>query len=101
MGAISAYLDLHGLSSLVNYISARVSPDAARLKPNKYLLDQAIAALGVDSSDCALIGDSITDVQARQAAGVKVIGYANKSDKLAAFRGLRADAIVERLKNLL
>lgn len=98
--AISAYLDLYNLRPLVNFVSARTSPDAALFKPNPHLLHLAITALAVPPVECAFIGDSLTDVAAARAAGVRCIGYANKPGKHDRMREQRADAVTNFLAEL-
>jgi phosphoglycolate phosphatase len=68
---------------MIDYVAARTSHDPNLLKPSPYLLNQAIVALGVVPTDCVLVGDSVTDMQAAQLAGVLRVGYANKLGKSA------------------
>ncbi|WP_026421809.1 HAD family hydrolase [Actinokineospora inagensis] len=78
--AIDAYIDLHGLRSLVAGVSAREDARVDRLKPNPYLVDQALAGRARDAA--VFVGDSATDQQAAQAAHVPFIGFANKPEKI-------------------
>ncbi|HEV3360490.1 MAG TPA: HAD family phosphatase [Pseudonocardiaceae bacterium] len=80
--AIEAYLDMHNLRPYVAHISARSTPNPAILKPSPYLLDNAMTALGAAPDDSVMVGDSTTDIDAGRAAGVSVIGYANKPGKV-------------------
>ncbi|WP_216211804.1 HAD family hydrolase [Amycolatopsis aidingensis] len=98
--AVSAYLDLHGLRPAVDYIAARTSSDPTLLKPSTHLVDRAITALSATPADCALLGDSVTDIQAAHAAGVAAIGYANKPGKHAKLTEAGADAVTETLSDL-
>jgi phosphoglycolate phosphatase len=98
--AISAYLDLHDLRRSVDFVSARTSSNADLLKPNPYLLHQAIAVLEVASGESVFLGDSRSDIEAAKAAGVGSIGYANKSDKGARLVAAGADAVTEGIKGL-
>ncbi|MFD9895064.1 HAD family hydrolase [Amycolatopsis sp. NPDC059027] len=98
--AISVYLDLYNLRPAVDTVQARTSSDAGLLKPSPHLLRQAIATLDVSPGDCVFVGDSVTDIQAAHAAGVRVIGYANKPGKRAKFTTAEADAITETLASL-
>ncbi len=49
----------------------------------------------MDVTNCTLIGDSLTDVQAAHAAGTTVIAYANKPHKADLFAEAQADTITE------
>lgn len=96
--AITAYLDLYDLHASVDCISARTSPDASLLKPNPYLLNQAAVTLATSPDECAFIGDSVSDIEAARAAGVRSIGYANKPGKTIQMINARADTILTHLK---
>ena len=80
--AIHAYLDLHGLQSYVSFVSARTSADPALLKPNPYLLNEAVVAVDVSANGVAFVGDSPTDIEAAHAEGTISIGYANRTGKV-------------------
>lgn len=98
--AISTYLDFHGIRALVDVVSARESADLRLLKPRPYLLNQAQRALAISADRCVFVGDSLTDVEAAKAAGVRMIGYANKPGKRERFTRAGADAITEVLAEL-
>ncbi|MFF1606172.1 HAD family hydrolase [Amycolatopsis sp. NPDC058278] len=98
--AINTYLDLYDLRALIDYVSARNSPDAGLLKPSPYLLYRGAAELGVTPDKCAFIGDSITDIDAARAAGVQSIGFANKRGKRAKFAAAEVDAITDEITGL-
>ncbi|QKV77263.1 HAD family hydrolase [Amycolatopsis sp. Hca4] len=98
--AISAYLDLYGLRSSINFVSARTSANTTLLKPSPYLLHQAITALDVSLGEAVFLGDSTTDIEAAQAAGVRSIGYANKPGKDYRLTAAGADAVTDALTGL-
>ncbi|MBB4687401.1 HAD family hydrolase [Amycolatopsis jiangsuensis] len=98
--AISTYLDFHGIRPLVDVVSARENADVGLLKPSPYLLNQAVRALAIPAERCVFVGDSLTDVEAAKAAGVRVIGYANKPGKRERFTRAEADAITDVLTEL-
>lgn len=52
----------------------------------------AVLKVGGEPAACVLVGDSITDIQAARAAGVRVIGYANRPRKVVPFA--IADAVI-------
>jgi phosphoglycolate phosphatase len=51
------------------------------MKPDTFLLDQAVTALSADPVTTVLIGDSTTDIDAAHAYGIRVIAYVNKPEK--------------------
>jgi phosphoglycolate phosphatase len=62
--AVRAYLTQHGLDDRVSYIAARTSTDPALLKPSPYLIQQTIAGLDAEPGECALVRDTVTDIEA-------------------------------------
>ena len=51
-------------------------------------------ALGEQPGRCVLVGDSLSDIEGARAAGVRVIGYANRPAKFKAFQAAGADVVV-------
>ncbi|MBC9002166.1 HAD-IA family hydrolase [Micromonospora aurantiaca] len=70
------------------------------MKPNPEPILQAVRALGETPARCLLIGDSLSDIEAARAAGVKVFGYANRSSKVEAFRDANADAVITSMRKV-
>ncbi|GAB2829017.1 HAD family hydrolase [Lentzea nigeriaca] len=95
--AVEAYLHRYSLMPYVHCISARTEADPRLLKPNPFLLRQASDRLDTAATKSVMIGDSLSDIQAAQAADVPVIGYANKPGKLNAFKLARPDAIIKSI----
>ncbi|MEU8631132.1 HAD-IA family hydrolase [Amycolatopsis sp. NPDC048633] len=98
--AVSAYLDLYDLRRSINFVSARTNSNAALLKPSPHLLHQAVSALDVTAGESVFLGDSTTDIEAAQAAGIRSIGYANKPGKGSRLAAAGADATIEALTGL-
>lgn len=89
--AITAYLDLHDLSS--DTIAARANADVHLLKPSPHLVNEAILAFDVLRDTCTLVGDSPADIEAARAANVHSVGYANRPGKTEALMSLEPSAI--------
>jgi phosphoglycolate phosphatase len=100
-GAVSAYLRSHGLSDQIDHVAARVSPDPALMKPNPYLVNQAITVLHGERSMSGLVGDQVSDIVAAHGARIIGIGYANKPGKARKFEEAEADLIVTTMAQLL
>ncbi|GAA0254753.1 HAD family hydrolase [Saccharothrix mutabilis subsp. mutabilis] len=98
--AVNTYLHRHDLTPLIHMVSARTQSDPELLKPSPHLLDQATNVLNVQASRCTLVGDSLTDLLAAQAARARVIGYANKPGKADLFAAERPDAITTDMVSL-
>ena len=62
--AVHAYLDRHGLDDRIGLVVARTDHDPALLKPSPHLIIRAVGAVDAEPSECALVGDSVTDIQA-------------------------------------
>jgi phosphoglycolate phosphatase len=98
--AVRTYLELHGLDDRIELISARTSPDPALLKPDAHLIEQAIVGLDAAPTECVIIGDSTTDMQAASRASINSIGYANRPGKHDSLAAAGATAVVSSLADL-
>jgi HAD superfamily hydrolase (TIGR01509 family) len=98
--AVRAYLTMHELDPFVAVVSARRSSDPALMKPNPYLVDQAVLELAAEPAACVLVGDTLTDIEAAAAAGVRSVGYANKPGKSGAMAIAGADVIITAMDEL-
>ncbi|WP_081915325.1 HAD family hydrolase [Saccharothrix sp. NRRL B-16314] len=99
--AVSTYLRLHDLVGVVRLISARTQADPLLLKPDGHLVEQAIRAMGVEPILCTLVGDSISDIQAAKAVGVRSIGYINKKWKWSTLASAAPDALTSSITHLI
>ena len=98
--AVNAYLDRNGLSGGIHAVIARTSHDPALLKPSPHLIEKAAEAIDADPTATALVGDSITDIQGAQRAGVDSIGYANKPGKYERMAEVGAGAVITSMADL-
>jgi beta-phosphoglucomutase-like phosphatase (HAD superfamily) len=98
--AVNAYLDRHGLSNGIALVVARTRHDPTLLKPDPYLIDEAVRGLDAAPARSALVGDSFTDIEAAHSAGVASIGYANKPGKRARMTELEAGAVITSMADL-
>ena len=96
--AIHAYLRRHGLIPLVSHVQGRDAHDPGLMKPNPYPPREALTALDAKPDGAVFIGDSLTDLQAARAAGIRVIAYANKPHKHTQL--LHADALTTSMQTL-
>jgi HAD superfamily hydrolase (TIGR01509 family) len=98
--AVSAYLTAHRLTVYVSPVVGRAYADPARMKPNPEPILQAVLALGEPPNRCALVGDSLSDIEGARAAGVWEIGYANRPDKVETFRAAGADVVITSMSEI-
>lgn len=98
--AVVAYLSYNGLLASIDNVSARSVPDPALMKPNPYLVTKAVNALNAERESSALVGDQVSDVIAAHRAGVRAVGYANKSGKVDNFKEASADLIIRSMAEL-
>ncbi|MDI1464303.1 HAD family hydrolase [Catellatospora sp. KI3] len=96
--AINAYLEQHQLADYILMIVGRAYAEPDLMKPNPAPILRAVHSFGVGPADCVLIGDSMTDIQGARAAGVPVIGYANRPHKVAPFTAAGTDVVVTSMK---
>ncbi|WP_231977440.1 HAD family hydrolase [Streptomyces sp. 2323.1] len=95
---VRSFLERHSLSSHVREVVGRAANRPDLMKPHPHSLLRAAELLEVGPSECVLIGDSITDIQAAHLAGGTAIGYANKPHKRDAFAEAGAEAITEHME---
>lgn len=95
--AVADYMHQHDLMRFIDGIAARTSSNPDLLKPNPHLLHQAIRDRATNPASCVLIGDSVTDVDAAQSAGVRSIGYANRPGKADRLSGAGANVVVTEM----
>ncbi len=97
-GAVMAYLTMHRLDSLITHVVGRAYAAPGLMKPNPAPIRKAGYAVGAPPDRCVLVGDSLADVYGAQAAGVRVIGFANQPDKVDMFRQAGADTTVTSMR---
>jgi HAD superfamily hydrolase (TIGR01509 family) len=68
--------------------------DLSLLKPHPYCLKRALSAMGAAPSEALMIGDSDTDFQAAESAGVHFLGYARNERKEKGLRAAGAEHVV-------
>lgn len=95
--AIEVYLHRQQLSSFVAHLSARTTPDIALLKPSPHLLREALRWASAPANSTVFVGDSVTDIEAANAAGMLSVGYANKPDKYGLLAQMGPSCIVTDL----
>jgi phosphoglycolate phosphatase len=98
--AVEVYVARFQLNELIDGVSARVEPDPSLLKPAPHLINSAVQGLGIAPARTVLLGDSVADIEAAQAAGARSIGYVNRPDKRAMFVAVEADTITDSMVSL-
>jgi beta-phosphoglucomutase-like phosphatase (HAD superfamily) len=98
--AITAYLADHRLTDYVRAVIGRDDHDPDLMKPSPYRVRAAVGLLDAEPSECALVGDSDTDVLAGRLAGVEIIGYATRPDKVDSLTHAGADAVTTELAEI-
>ena len=98
--AIEAYLQLHELPHLVLAVVGRPPGRPDLMKPHPEPVRQALKILAAPSSECVLIGDSLTDIEVAHATGVPSIGYAKSPDRTDDLLAAQPDAVVDSIPAL-
>ncbi|MFF3565186.1 HAD family hydrolase [Streptomyces sp. NPDC002574] len=95
--AAAAFLEEEGLARLFGpHIHGR-DADPALLKPDPDCLNRAMESTGKTPAECLMIGDSVSDLEAADKAGVPFVGYARAPHKMRALRDAGAVHVVESL----
>ncbi|MFD9564790.1 HAD family hydrolase [Streptomyces sp. NPDC059994] len=97
---VRKFLARHGLAALVGEVVGRPSHQPHRMKPSPYSLYLAADRLNVAPGSCALVGDSVSDVEAANAAAARSIGYANRPGKALALAEAGANAVIDDMATL-
>ena len=98
--AIDAYLTLHDLRGLVADVVGRPRGHPELMKSHPEILRQALAILRAKPQDALMIGDTVSDVEASHAAGVRIIGYAKTPSRGESLSSAGANAIVTTMLSL-
>ncbi|WP_338897487.1 HAD-IA family hydrolase [Streptomyces sp. TG1A-60] len=83
--AATRYLDTRGLTGCFPYVYGRTR-NLDLMKPHPHTLRQALSAMGADPSLTLMIGDTPTDFEAAEQAGVPFLGYARRQEKRDALK---------------
>jgi phosphoglycolate phosphatase len=86
---------------LIEYFQHVQGTDGFPSKPEPIVLQKAMAALGVEPGDCLMIGDSVPDIVAARAAGVKVCAVSYGYGDVAALRSCEPDYWLDSIQELL
>lgn len=71
--AVGAHLVRHGLMKYVDEIIGRTSAELTPLKPDPFLVRQAVMSLSVRADTCVMVVAKLRDAQAARAAGIDVV----------------------------
>jgi phosphoglycolate phosphatase-like HAD superfamily hydrolase len=98
--AITSFANHRGLTSKIAGIVGRAPAQPALLKPNPYLLAQAINERKTVPRDTLFIGDSISDIEAGAALDIPVVAYANRPGKRERFAAMHPAAVINSMWTL-
>lgn len=86
-GAITRYLERESLLECFDGpVIGRCEADVKLMKPNPWALYEVMRVSGADTAEHLMIGDSLSDQQAAQRAGMPFLGYHRKPEKRQALR---------------
>jgi HAD superfamily hydrolase (TIGR01509 family) len=98
--AVEKYLIAHDLAAYFDVVVGRPYARPSRMKPHPYSLELAAESLGLSPGDCALIGDSVSDVEACKRVGVLPIGYAKTPRRGTELTDAGATVLVDDMAEL-
>lgn len=99
-GAITSYVNSQRLGAIASHVNGRTFARPDLMKPNPEPILRAAKSVDSSPADCVLIGDSLADIHGAQAAGLAVIGYANRPEKSDLFADAGADFIVNTMADV-
>ncbi|MFG2501617.1 HAD-IA family hydrolase [Streptomyces sp. NPDC048441] len=98
--AVVAHLEREGLLDAFGpHIYGRTDQPSL-LKPNPDPVIRALEALGSPPGDALMIGDTVTDLEAAEKAGVRFVGYARGKGEAALLRAAGAEIVTTALQPL-
>ncbi|MBE3016314.1 HAD family hydrolase [Microbispora sp. NEAU-D428] len=98
--AVAAYLETAGILWAVKHISARASKDPRLMKPNPYLVRQALYHLEAAEDATVLVGDSTTDMEVCKSTNITAVGFVNRPSKEEALAAAGADLLITSMTEL-
>jgi phosphoglycolate phosphatase-like HAD superfamily hydrolase len=99
--AVETYLRDHDLAPYIDGVAARFDGMLPRLlKPHPFLIERGLTTVHARPADVVFIGDSVSDVEAGQAAATPTIGYANKPGKRQRLTAAGADVVIDTMHPL-
>jgi phosphoglycolate phosphatase len=93
-GPVWEFLKAHGLQSRFDDVFGRDPDELKHMKPHPYAVDRAVRHLALKPSECLLIGDQLTDLDAAHAAGTRFLGYTRSAERAATMMEGEADWVV-------
>ncbi|MFD4786031.1 HAD family hydrolase [Streptomyces sp. NPDC058459] len=98
---VRAYLAGRGLTGcFAPHIYGRTA-ELRHLKPDPHCLERALAALDAAPGSALMIGDSPSDLEAAERAGVRFLGYAPGEQRAGQLRAAGAGTVLTSLEPLL
>jgi HAD superfamily hydrolase (TIGR01549 family) len=75
-------------------VFGRDPEDARLMKPSPHCVRRAIEKLSLNSSECLVVGDKVSDLEAARAAGTRFLGYTRKPSRAEQMTQEGADVVV-------
>lgn len=98
---VTDFLTRHKLMHMVVGVAGRVPDQPALLKPSPFLIEQGLSWLPNNARRTPFfIGDSLTDIEAGNAAGVPVVALADKARKWEPMNNAGAYVVIRSLAEL-
>ncbi len=98
---VRTYLDGRGLLACFSPHVYGRTQNLHQLKPDPHCLNRALSAMGAAPASALMIGDTPSDLDAANRAGVPFLGYARNARKEKLLREAGATSVVDSLKPVL
>jgi phosphoglycolate phosphatase len=99
--AVASYLTRHELDRYFDGPVVGRPDDPGLMKPHPHSVEKALMELGVDSSRCLMVGDSVADAQAAGKAGVSFVGYEARPGGASELRNAGVASVLTSIEELL
>lgn len=98
--AINVFLKQASLDGYVWAVIGRRKGHPELMKPHPYAVLDAADEFSANPADCVFVGDSLSDIEAGRAAGVRTVGFANRAGKFEALIESGADAVTWSMQEI-
>jgi phosphoglycolate phosphatase len=96
--SIMSELKQHGLDKYFAYVVTAL--DTVKPKPAPEALIRAVSAMDIQMCACAIVGDSVVDINAGKAAGTKTVAVLSGLYSLKELSEVNPDFVIEKVSEL-
>ncbi|MGF0118273.1 HAD family hydrolase [Promicromonospora sp. Marseille-Q5078] len=95
--AVQTYLHRFGITAQILDVVGRPERRPDLMKPNTFMVEEALRIMGSLPDEVVLVGDAVSDVRVAHLAGIRAIGYAKNPVRGRELETVGADALAETM----